>query len=101
VLSDRFEHSRDANTGRRVQFERVAPIGVDVAPNDVAALEASDGAYENASLAHDEVLAFDKQEAEIAGEVGLLGVGQAQRTGAQDRNSGLGPLAGRFKTGAE
>ena len=101
VLSDRLHHSRNANARRGVQLQRVAPVGVDVAPDDVAPLKAGDGPHEHASLAHDEIIALDQQKTEISCKVGLLGIGQTQGAWAQDRDPWLRPLASGLEAGAK
>ncbi len=58
-----------------VELQRIAPIGVDTAPEHVGALQAGDRAHEDAAVAHDEIVALDQQEAEIAREIGLLEIG--------------------------
>ncbi len=85
----------------RVHLERVAPVGVDVPPDDVTALESGNRADEDPAVTHDEIVALDQQEAEIAGEIGLLVVGEAQRTRAEDSDPRLRALSGGFQSRPE
>ena len=50
----------------------IAPVGVDMPPDDVAALQSCDRSDEDPPLAHDEVVSLDEQESEISGQIGLL-----------------------------
>ena len=70
-------------------------------PDDVAALEAGDGAHEHPAFAHDEVVALDQQETEVSRQIGLLIIGQAQGAGAQDADARLGPVTGGLQSRAE
>ena len=76
----------------RVEFERIAPVGVDMAPEHVGALEAGDGAHEDMAVARDEIAALDQQEAEIAGEIGLFEIGLAPGAGRQNADARLRAL---------
>jgi hypothetical protein len=44
-------------------------------PDDVALLEAGDGADEDAPVAHDEIFAFDQEKTKIACKISLFGIG--------------------------
>ncbi len=98
ALPDSLQQARHANARGRIEFERIAPVRVDMPPDDVASFEAGDCADEDPPLAHDEVIALDEQEAEVTRQIRLFVVGQTQRAGAQDADAGLGPLAGRLQT---
>ncbi len=81
--ADRFHQAGHAEPRGGVEFERIAPVGVDAAQQRIGALEAGDGAHMDLVVAHDEIAAFDQQEAEIAGEIGLLVIGLAVRAGGE------------------
>ena len=99
--ADRVDEAGHADARGGVEFERIAPFGVDVAPEHVAALEPGDRAHEDAAVAHDQIVAFDEQEAEVAGEIGLLEIGRAQRAGRQNPDARFGALAARLEPGAQ
>ncbi len=72
-----------------------------MSPQDVATFEAGDRPDEDPTFPHDEIVAFHQQKAEIAGEIGLLVVGEAQGTGAQDADARLRALAGGLQSRSE
>ena len=71
----RFEETRHTDAGGRVQLERIAPVCVNMAPDDIALLQAGDRTDKDAPVAHDEIFAFHQQKAEIARQIGLLEIG--------------------------
>jgi hypothetical protein len=87
--ADRFHQAGHAELRGGVEFERIAPVGVDAAQKRVGALEAGDGAHMHLVVAHDEVAAFDQQEAEIAREIGLLVIGLAVGAGREQADARL------------
>ncbi len=98
VLPNSLEQTGNADARRRIQLKRVAPIRVDMPPDDVASLEAGDGPNENPTLAHDEVVAFDQKESKIASQIGLLVIGRTQRARTENSNAWLGALPGGFQS---
>ena len=91
----------------RVEFERIGEIAVDAPPDHVGALEAGDGAHMDLAVAHGEVAAFDQNEAEIAGEIGLFEIGFAegpgvhrQMRGSERSASAVRPARKAWKKGA-
>ncbi len=85
-----------------IELHRVDPFGIDLAPDHVGALQAGDGAHKGAPpLADDEIVALDQQEAEIAGEIGVLEIGLAIGAGREDADARLGPLAAGLHAGAQ
>ena len=101
ALPDGLEQAGNADVRGRVQFQRVAPIGVDISPQDVATFEAGDRPDEDPTFPHDEIVAFHQQKAEIAREIGLLVVGEAQGTGTQDTDARLRARAGGLQPCSE
>ena len=83
----------DAKPRMRVEFERIGEIAVDAAPDHVGALEAGDGAHMHLAVAHGEVAAFDENEAEIAGEIGLFEIGFVSGPGVHRQMRGSDALA--------
>ena len=67
-------------------------------PDDVTALEAGDRADEYPAVAHDQIIALHQQKSKISGKIGLLVVGEAHRTWAQNSNARLRTLACGFQT---
>ena len=101
ALAHRLDQAGDAESGLRVQFERVGEVAVDAPPDHVGALEAGDGAHMHPALAHQEVAALDQQEAEIAGKIGLLEVALVERSRGQQADARLDPLGARHQPGPE
>ena len=71
----RLEETRHADARGRVQLEGIAPVCVNMTPDDVALLKAGDRADKDAPVAHDEIFAFHQQKAEIARQIGLFKIG--------------------------
>ena len=92
ALADRLEQARHAELRGGVQLQRIAPVGVDAAPEHVGALQAGDGAHIELAVTGHEVVALDQQQAEITGEIGLLGIGLAERAGRQQADARIDAL---------
>ena len=99
--ADRVDEARHADARGRIEFDRIAPIGVDMAPQHVGALQPGDRAHENMAIAHDEIAALDEQKAEIAGEIGLFEIGLAPRAGRQDADARPDALRARAQARAK
>ena len=104
----RLQQARHAQARGAVELQRIDEVGVDAAQDDVGALEARDGAHIDAAVAHDQVVALDQQEAEIARQVRLLEIGLAEGPGRQQADARIaalgraapGPCADASKNGA-
>ncbi|ACL60216.1 hypothetical protein Mnod_5371 [Methylobacterium nodulans ORS 2060] len=84
----------DAEPGIRVEGERIDEVAVDPAPEHVGALEARHRAHVEAPILHQEVVALDQREAEIAGEDRLLDIGVAVGARGEEADARLAPLRG-------
>ena len=87
AAADRLDQARHAQARGAVQLQRIDEVGVNPAPDDVGAFEAGDGAHVHAPVAGDQVLAFDQQEAKVAGQVRLLEIGLAVGARRQDTDA--------------
>ena len=94
-----MQKTRRTEARRGVEFERIGEVGVDAAQQHFGALQAGDGADEDAVVAHAQILAFDQQEAEIAREVSVLEIGLAQRPGREQTDMGVVLTAERGELG--
>ncbi len=83
AVADRLHETRNAEPRAGAQLQRIGEIGIEAAQQHLGALQARHGADEHAVVADGEVLALDQQEAEIAGEIGVLEIGFVQRPGRQ------------------
>ena len=66
-----------------VEFQRIGEIGIEPPQQHFGALQAGDGADEDAVVAHRQVLALDQQHAEIARQIGVLEIGLVHRAGRE------------------
>ena len=101
AVAHRRNEARHAEARCAVQFERIDEIGIDAPPDHVGALQARDGAHMGEPVMHDEIVALDQQEAEIARQIGLLEIGLAVRTGRQQADARLRAFGGVGQRGAE
>jgi hypothetical protein len=69
-----------------VKLERIGKVGVDTAQQHLGALQAGNGAHEDAVVAHAQIFALDHEKAEIARQIGVLEIGLAHRSGRQHAN---------------
>ena len=83
------------------EIERVREVAVHAAPNDVRALEPRDGAHIEAAFPHQEVIALDQEEAEVAREIGLLEIGFAQGPWRQKADTWFGARCRVAQPGTE
>ncbi|GJE71932.1 hypothetical protein CHKEEEPN_3484 [Methylorubrum podarium] len=98
------QHLEDAGHAEariRAQLHRVEVVGIDPPPHRVGALEPGDGAHVQEPVAHHEVVALDQEEAEIAGERGLLDIGAAVGARREQADARVAALARRGEAGAE
>ena len=73
----------DADPRLAVEGERIEEAAVHPAPEAIDALQPLDGAHEQAAFRHDQVVAFDQHQAEIAGEMRLFGIALVEAAGRQ------------------
>ena len=95
LAPDSLDQPGHAQRRGGVELERVGEIAVDAPPDDVRTLEAGDGAHMHQPVAHDEVAALDQQEAEIAGEIGLLEIALVHLARRQQADARLRALCHR------
>ena len=76
-----------------VERQRIEEAAVHPAPQAVDALQPLNGAYEQAAIRHDQVVAFYQQQAEIAGKMGLLGIALVEAARRQQADTWIGALA--------
>ena len=97
----RLDQPRYPDAGAAEKFERVGRIGIDAPPDDVGALEPGDGAHVDLPRAHGQIAAFDQEETEIAGEIGLFEIGLAMGAGGQEADARVDALGLARHAGAE
>ena len=78
-----LQQPRRAEAGGGIEFERIGKVGVDPPQQHLGALQAGNGADEDAVVAHAQVFAFDQKEPEITREISVLEIGFAQRSRRQ------------------
>ena len=89
AVAHRLHQPGHAEPRARIELQRIGEIGVEPAQQHLGTLEAGNGADENAVVARREVRALDQQEAEIAGEVGVLEIGLVHRSRRQHADAGI------------
>jgi hypothetical protein len=72
-----------------VKFERVRPDRIKPAPQNADRLMARDGAHHQSAVSNRQVLALEKHEAEIAGDIGMLEIGIVHRPRREDADAAL------------
>ena len=77
-----LQQARRAEARGGIEFERIGEVGVDPPQQHLGALQAGNGADEDAVVAHAQVFALDQQEPEIAREIGVLEIGLVHRSRA-------------------
>ena len=87
AVAHRLHQTGDAEPRTGVEFERVGEIGVDAAQQHFGAAQSGYCTDEDAIVAHDQVLALDQQQAEIAREIGVLEIGFVHRPGRQQTDA--------------
>ena len=92
------EEAGAAERGVAAEDQRIAEVVVDAAVDDVDALEAVGGAHVDDVVVGDEVAAFDKIDAHLAGEIGVLEVGGVEDAGREQNDVRLGAAFGRERT---
>ena len=78
-----LQQPRRAEAGGGIELERIGKVGVDPPQQHLGALQAGNGADEDAVVAHAQVFAFDQKEPEITREISVLEIGFAQRSRRQ------------------
>ena len=73
------------------EFERIGKGGIQAAPQHADRLQSGDGAHHQPAVGDRQVLALQKHDAEIAGDIGVLVIGFVERAGGED-----GDPAGRL-----
>jgi hypothetical protein len=98
ALAHRLHQPGHAEPRPRVEFQRIAEVGIEPAQQHLGALESGHRADEDAVVAHGQVFALDQEEAEIAGEIGVLEIGLVHRPGGEHADPGivLAVEAGQF-----
>ena len=94
TVTDRLKQARHAEPRTGVGLEWVAPVGIDTAPEDVGPLQSRDRADVDLAVVDGQVVSLDEEDAEVAGEIGLLEVGLAERAGGEQADPRVG-AAGR------
>ena len=96
-----LQQPRRAEAGGGIELERIGKIGIDPPQQHLGALQAGNGADEDAVVAHAQILAFDQQEPEIAREIGVLEIGFAHRSRRQQADVRVVLAAERRELGLE
>ena len=78
------------------QLQGIGFLVVHAAENDIDGQEAAEGLQIDVRAADRQVAAFDERIAEVSGEVGILEVAWASRSGREEHDAGIvGPLRGK------
>ncbi len=101
TFPNRFDHARHTDSRASIELERITPVTVDAAPNDVGTFQAGDRSHVNAPFGGHQVFALDEQETEIAGEIGLFEIGFAPRTRRQQAQARLAAFGAGGEAGAK
>ncbi len=86
TLAQHLDEARHAEIGGRVELERIEHVGIDPPQQHVEPLQPGDGADVDAIAGDGEIIALDQEEAEIAGERGVLEIGLAERARREQTN---------------
>ncbi len=86
-IARRLHETGHAQTGARVQLERIGEIGIQAPQQDFGSLQTRHGANEHTVIADGEIFAFDQDKSEIAREIGVLEIGFVHRTRRQHANA--------------
>ncbi len=89
ALAHRLHQPGHAEPRARIELQRIAEVGIEAAQQHLGALEAGHRADEDAVVACRQILALDQQEAEIAGEIGVLEISLVHRPGRQHADPGI------------
>ena len=79
-----LDHAGRADVGGLVELEGIGIGGVQAAPEHAERLQAGDRAHHQLPVDHRQILALQKHEAEVAGDIGVLEIGFVGRTRGED-----------------
>ena len=96
-----LQEAGDAEARRGVELQRIGEVGIDPAQDHLGAAQPRHGADEDAVVAHDEVLAVDQEQAEIARQIGVLEIGLVHRSRRQQAGARIVLAIERHQFGLE
>ena len=86
AVAYRLDEAGHAEAGGGVELQRIGEIGVDAPQQHFSAAQTGDRSDKHAVVAHDQILAFDQQESEIAREIRVLEIGLVHWPGREQAN---------------
>ena len=96
-----LQEAGDAEARRGVELQRIGEVGIDPAQDHLGAAQPRHGADEDAVVAHDEVLAVDQEQAEIARQIGVLEISLVHRSRRQQAGARIVLAIERHQFGLE